>query len=121
MKLKIWSQEEAKNCNDDQLFVKLIKENNNEDIDICCVDKKGDIIFNGLLMTIDQQYKIIAFEQAINELIPLKSDIWGFALHYTKYELEIKSHQMQKIHEDNALKIFSSKLFSEEKESESKH
>jgi hypothetical protein len=88
MKLKIWSEEEAKNSSEDQLFLRLenFKKREN-DIILIVVDRYGKEIEDGTLLVIDQDFKIIVIPENLNEKIPLKSNVVGNVLTYTSQEM----------------------------------
>jgi hypothetical protein len=100
MKLKIWSKKNGENCTDDkQLFVRLIQNNNNDDIGVCVVDKKGDRINSGTIIFIDQDFKVIVSADSLSSKVPLKTDLDGSALCYPSRNLDGLSYECSESHD----------------------
>jgi len=98
MKLKLWNEENTKNAAEDQLFLKLISEQKNEDLLLICCDKEGKEIEGGSLLVIDQDLRAIVKLRHINEKIPLKTDINNSLLIASEEEarntLELEGHTL---------------------------
>lgn len=84
MKLKVWSENTTDNEN--QLYVRL-KETDRNDIDIIVCDKTGEMIKDGNLLFIDNDFKIVILPEEMNPIIPLKTDIRGSVLVYEGNEV----------------------------------
>lgn len=87
MKLKVWSEEEAKNSSDDQLFLKLEMCDHNRDIILGVFNKSGTKIESGNLLSIDNAFKVIIMIEGLNEIVPLKTDVTDTVLYYTRDEM----------------------------------
>lgn len=86
MNLKVWSEENIKNCSDDQLFLRLL--DNDGDIHLKAVDKSGNVITDGNLMIISSTLSCMVLMEFINQKIPLKTSIRGGILSMTEEELD---------------------------------
>jgi len=73
-----------------QLYVKLSQCDKHEDIHLMVVDKNGDTIKGGHLLTLDQDLKCVVIADNINPDIPLKTGIYDDLLFITEEEYRIK-------------------------------
>ncbi len=120
MKLKVWSEEEAKNADDKQLFVKL--KTVGGDIGLLVCDKNGEKIDAGSILIIDNDLHGIILCAALNKEIPLKTDFVGHALVTT--EMEYKNIKMELAKEtfmSSMVEMIKEKIDKHEKECSSTH
>lgn len=86
MRLKVWNEEEAKNAEEGQLFVKMESCPEHADIHIYAVDKKGKRIEQGNLIIFDLDLKCLIIADHVSDDVPLKTDIDGLLLFMSEDE-----------------------------------
>lgn len=98
MKLKIWCEENIKDCSDNQLFLRLQTESRgHEDIFVNVVNKKGELIKDGRMLIIDRDLKCLIITDNLNDDIPLKTDVDGMLLYLT--EPEYRERHKEHLHQ----------------------
>lgn len=123
MQLKIWTEESKKELNDDQLFLKLIyNEDVSEDITLVACDKNGKTIDGGNILTFSASWEVIFISCGVNKKIPLKTDIFDRATVYTYEELmELESTRRQHFAYADMRKMLLEKITNQEKAEVSTH
>ncbi len=92
MILKIYDKKEAENNkNEGQLYLKLEKKANNEDIHVVCVDRNGNKIKNGYLLTFDLDLGVVVLHDDTFHDFPFKTDAHGCLLVSTSLEISLKA------------------------------
>lgn len=89
--MKAWvSEESAKNDEEGQLYFKLENRFFKSDIEVLLlvVDKYHKVIQNGLIMSYINRFNCFITEDAINDSLPIKTDLSDTPLIYTAIELD---------------------------------
>jgi len=96
MKLKMWVNEEsAKKDDEGQLYLKLNEDNmptGERFINLCVVDRKGEIIDAGTILSYYSRIKCFYTHNHINDIISLKTNLYDSILIYT--DDEVKDHAL---------------------------
>lgn len=103
--LKVWGDRKDGD-KEDQLYMMLEEEQG--EICVRLVDKKGDKLQDGVVLVFSNRYRCVIITDNLNEKAPLKTDVYGQVLTLT--ETEIKDIQTRSI------KV----VFAEPREEESK-